>query len=312
MTGAEMRPTISFIVTAREENPEVLAATIDALLATSEGHEREIVLIDDGSASPVAIDRPQVRMVRNEAPIGVARSRRLGAEMSSGPILGFCDAHMSFAPDWLDHMLAWVDTGALLCAAWWNYELSRPLCWGSDFAWCGERDYKAGRSPGFVVRHRTRYPGEGAPEVPMALGACYVVLRDSYDRAGGFCPFFRTWGKSEQDISTRMWISGAGVRCVTAAHAGHWSRKKFPYPVRWSDIEFNQAVMLRAIFEEPTCRIFEELLRPLPADVEDWLAGTDLGPWRASIQSRRRMSDSEFVERFAPDVDARVVAALRR
>jgi hypothetical protein len=216
-----MTPAISFIVTAREETPAVLAATMDGLLKTSEGHEREIVLIDDASATPVEIERPGVRVVRNPVPIGVARSRCAGAEIASAPILGFCDAHMTFAPDWLAHMLAWVETGALLCAAWWNYELSKPVCWGSDFAWCGERDYKAGRAPGFVVRHRTKYPGEGAPEVPMALGACYVVLRHSYDRAGGFCPFFRTWGRSEQDISARMWLSGAGVRCVTAAHAGH-------------------------------------------------------------------------------------------
>ena len=69
------------------------------------------------------------------------------------------DAHMRFAADWLDRMLPHVESGALLCASWWDYELTRPLCWGADFLWCGERDYAAGRSPGFAFRHRTKIPG---------------------------------------------------------------------------------------------------------------------------------------------------------
>jgi polypeptide N-acetylgalactosaminyltransferase len=293
-------PEVSIVITAREEDPAVLMLTVEAVLRTTARVLREVILIDDASTEPLSIERDSVRVVRNNIPLGVARSRTMGAALASAPVLVFCDAHMSFARDWLNHMLQWVDTGSLLCAAWWKYDLSKPVCWGSDFGWCGERDYHAGKSPGFVVRHRTRNPGEGAPEVPMAIGACYMVLRESYDRAGGFSPFFRVWGKSEQDISTRMWITGTGVRCVTAARAGHFSRKKFPYPVRWADIEFNQVSMVRTAFEESTARALEDLLGPLTADVEGWLAAAEFEPWRAAIQSQRRMSDAEFFNRFGP------------
>jgi glycosyltransferase involved in cell wall biosynthesis len=271
------------------------------LIETSAVQSIEIVVVDDGSLVPVSLELPGVLSVRNQTPIGVAQSRRCGAAIAGGDVLVWVDAHMSFAPDWLDHMLAHADSGALLCAAWWNYELTRPLCYGADFEWCGERDYAAGRSPGLGFRHRTKFPGGGAVEVPMVIGACYMALRRSYDKLGGFSPFFRTWGKSEQDMSTRAWITGLSVQCVTGARVGHLSRSKFPYPVRWRDIEFNQIAMARTVFQEPVARAIEQKFEPLPGDVQTWLAETDFQEWRQLIQSRRRISDAEFLRRFVPN-----------
>jgi glycosyltransferase involved in cell wall biosynthesis len=292
---------ISFIVAARDESIPVLHSTIDGLLDTSAGHDREIVLVDDGSLVPIAQDRRQLVVLRHAAPVGVAQSRRHGASAASGDILVWLDAHMSFAPDWLGHMLAHVDSGALLCAAWWDYELTRPQCWGADFVWCGERDYYARRTPGFGFKHRTRPPSASVVEVPMAIGACYMMLRRSYERFGGMSPFFRIWGNDEQDISTRAWITGLGVKCVTDAHVGHLTRSSFPYPVSWEDIEFNQVAMARTIFEEPVAARIEELLQPLPLCVEMWLRRTDFREWRRLVQSERRIRDAEFFRRFLPD-----------
>ena len=278
----------------------MVQATISGLLDTSAGYLREIVMVDDGSVLPVHIDHPEVHVIRNAAPIGTSQSRRKGAAASDGGVLVSMDAHMRFAPDWLDRMLVHVGSGALLCAAWWNYELTRPLCWGADFLWCGERDYAAGRCPGFAFRHRTTFPGDGAVEVPMVIGACYMMLRESYERLGGFSPFFRTWGRLEQDLSMRAWMVGLGVKCVTGACVGHYSRKKFPYPVRWQDIEFNQVAAVRTVFEEPVVRMIERLLQPLPAEVQTWLDQTDFRDWRETVQACRQMSDAEFLRRFVP------------
>lgn len=304
-----VQPKISFVLAARDEPTAVFEATIDGLLATSTGRDCEIIVVDDGSAVPVAIERPQTRIVRNPKSIGVAQSRRYGVSIAKGDILVCLDAHMRFAPDWLDQMLKYVDSGALLCAAWWDYELTRPLCWGADFVWCGERDYTAGHCPGFGFRHRTTFPGDGAVEVPMLIGACYMMLRSSYERLGGYSPFFRTWGKLEQDLSARAWIVGLGVKCVTDARVGHFSRKQFPYPVRWEDIEFNQVATVRTVFEEPTARAFEELLQPLPKQVQTWLSETDFDEWRQSIQAYRSMSDHEFFRRFIPNAPERLFQA---
>ena len=303
------RRRISFVVTARDEAPDTLKKTLDGLLETSGGHRTEILLIDDGSSDPALLARPGLTIVRNEVPRGVARSRRMGAALASGEVLVFCDAHMQFAPGWLERLLEHVDTGAFLCAAWWDYELTHPVCWGGEYRWCGERDYKAGKTPGFTFRHLTRYPGPGAVDVPLALGACYMVLRDSYDRMGGFSPYFRIWGKCEQDVSARAWITGVGAKCVTDAHVGHLSRKKFPYPVSFSDIEFNQVAMVRTTFEEATVNAIEPLMQPLPAEVQSWVDQMDFAEWRERVQSQRRMSDAEFFQRFVPNAPEAVLAA---
>jgi glycosyltransferase involved in cell wall biosynthesis len=302
-----MLPDLSFVVVARDEPSSLLEATVDDILETSTGYAREIVIVDDGSLAPVSLVRPEVRVIRNAEPIGTAQARRYGVSMTGGDVLVSMDAHMRLAPDWLDRMLSHVESGALLCAAWWDYELTRPLCWGADFLWCGERNYAAGRSPGLVFRHRTNDPGEGAVEVPMLIGACYMMLRGSYDRIRGFSPFFRTWGKLEQDLSLRAWISGLGVKCVSGARVGHFSRAKFPYAVRWEDIEFNQVATVRTVFEEPVAQAIEQLLQPLPSEVQTWLARTDFGDWRRAIQSQRRINDAEFLTRFVSNAPESVM-----
>jgi len=296
-----MPPKISLVVTSRDEPLRVLESTLDALLATSAPYCREIIIVDDGSPTPVSYTHSDVVIVRHETPMGVPQSRRHGLSVATGDVLVWMDAHMSFASDWLEQMLAHVESGALLCAAWWDYELTRPLCWGADFIWRHERNYAGGYCPGFDLRHRTVRPPEGAVEVPMVIGACYMMLRESYEKIGGFSPFFRVWGKADQDISIRSWIAGLGVKCVTAARVGHLSRKKFPYPVRWEDIEFNQLALIKAAFEDQNVRMMQELLQPLPADVRSWLAETDFTAWRALVQSSRQISDVEFFRRFVPD-----------
>ena len=297
-----MSHKISYLITARNESQSVLSRTIYSLLETTAQHPREIVVIDDGSDVPVTKSWPEVHVIRNSQPIGVSQSRGYAASVASGDALVWLDAHMRFAPDWLDHMLNYIDSGALLCSAFWDYELSTCHCWGADYRWCGERNYWEGCCPGFELRHRTKFPGHGAVEVPMIVGACYMTLRSSYERFGGCSPLFRVYGADDIDISARAWIAGLGVRCVTRAKVGHLSRSAFPYPVNFEHFEYNQLAMVRTIFEDQTVDALEQYFKPFPEVVERWLNQTDFSTFRKKVQSRRRMSDNEFFRRFAPDV----------
>ena len=296
-----MQNTISFIIAVRDEPQHLFEATVTGLLQTSTCYTREIIVVDDASLIPLTVEHPEIVVIRNSEPIGSARSRRTGASFASGDVLVFLDPHMSFAPDWLDKMMAHVESGSLLCAAWWNWELTKPVCWGAELIWHSNRDHQAGRLPGLAFRHLTRFPGKGAVEVPSMIGACYMMLRESYERAGGFSPFFRTWGKLEQDICSRARIVGLGVKCVTEARVGHFSRKKFPYPVKWDDIEFNQLATVRTAFQETVAQRIEEMLRPLSRQVETWLAETDFSEFRQLVETNRQISDAEFFRRFVRD-----------
>jgi polypeptide N-acetylgalactosaminyltransferase len=293
---------VSVIVTARDEEPAILEATLAGLHATTRHLDTEVIVIDDGSRVPVGCGAWPVRLLRNPVAAGCCASRAMGARAATGEVLVWLDAHMSFGENWLEQMLVWAGTGALLCSPFWSYDLTDCMCWGADFTWRGQRDYAAQIYPGFGVAHRVSAPAELAAETPMAIGACYMMQRDSYRSIGGFCPHFRVWGADEQDISARAWMAGLGVRCVSLARVGHLTRVQFPYPVRFEHLEFNQLVMLRSLFEPETVRRLERCFHPLAGEVEAWLADTDLSGWRRTVQSARKLSDQDFFARFAPDL----------
>ena len=212
------------------------------------------------------------------------------------------DAHMTFRADWLDRMMEHVESGALLCSAFWNYDRTACHCYGADFEWCGERDHHRGRSPGFQIRHRVEFPGPGAVEVPMIIGACYMLTRRTYDALGGFSPLFRVWGADEQDLSARAWMAGVGVRCVADACVGHLWRPAFPYQVHFDHLEFNQLALIRSVFDAQTVSLLERAFMPLSGRVGRWLDDIDLTGWRSVVQACRTADDAQFLERFLPEL----------
>ena len=291
---------ISFVITARAESPEVLGRTVDELRATTASVDREIIVVDDGTSVPVTGLAREVRILRHDAPMGSALSRREGCAASTGDILVVLDAHMTFEPGWLTRMLEHVASGALLCAAYWDYERTVSACYGADLEWCGERDYARGRFPGFHGVPRTEDPGAGATDVPMLLGACYMMLRTSYELLGGYSPLFRVWGAEEQDLSIRAWASGLAVRCVADARVGHLTRRAFPYPVSYDEVEFNQLAMIQSIFDWRTIRAVEEHFMPLSPAVRAWLESADVASWRRTIQRAKCRDDRELFAHLIP------------
>jgi len=129
-------------------------------LETTKHQNREVVLVDDGSEVPVTCQQPAVLLVRNEDPLGTSGARRHGAEIANRDVFVWLDAHLTFAPSWLDQMMVHVNSGSFLCSEVWDHEQSTCYCRGSDIIWSGERDYWSQCYPGFVPRHRTRFPGE--------------------------------------------------------------------------------------------------------------------------------------------------------
>jgi GT2 family glycosyltransferase len=297
---------VSIIITARHEDPRILQATLEGLRATTRHMATDVIVIDDGSTKAVvpegAFRERHVRLLRNPDPLGVCESRRTGAMLARGEWLVWLDAHMSFGEGWLEQMLVQTNPGSVVCSPFWSYDLKTCMCWGADFVWVPTRNYHEGNYPGFAVRHRTEKPETAAAEVPMVIGACYAMDRETYDALGGFCPHFRVWGIDEQDLSARAWMAGMRVLCATHAQVGHYVRQSFPYPVQFEHLEFNQAVMFRSVFETATMKRLEHHFELLPAVVESWLAATDLTEWRKSVQRRRKMSDAEFFARFVPEL----------
>lgn len=294
---------VSILIAVRNEEPQLLEATLAGLQATTRHIATDVIVVDDGSRAPILpASLAGARLLRHPKPLGACEARRSAALLARGEVLVWLDAHMSFGEHWLEQLLVQAAPDALVCSPFWSYDLKDCHCWGADFVWNPERNYAAGKHPGFALRHRVERPSGAAAEVPMVIGACYGMHRKAYDKLGGFSPHFRIWGLEEQDMCARAWMCGLRVLCATHARVGHYTRAIFPYPVLYEHLEFNQIVLARSLFESATLQHLNRYFEPIPPVVESWLALTNLSSWRKAIQRRRSMSDADFFARFVPEL----------
>lgn len=295
---------ISFVVTARDEEPAILARTVAGILDACPAAQREVVVVDDGSRVPVSRLPAEVTRLRNSEPMGASGARRLGCSRARGEVLVVMDAHLTFGEGWLEALLGPADSGVVVCGGYWDYERAAHASFGADLRLETVRDYARGRSPGLQVVPRMRRPPDGVHEVPVLLGGCYLLTRETYDALGGFCPLFVTWGADEQDLSLRAWMSGGQVVCAPEARIGHLTRRSFPYPVTFEDVELNQLVMIRSIFGYRLVEALQAFFEPLPDAVRHRLSTLDVGQWRRRVQRSRVRSDEEIVARLLPQAGA--------
>lgn len=74
-------PSVSVIIPAYNESQERMNQTINSVL-TQKGVELEIIVVDDGSPSPVVIDAPNVKVVRLEKNQGKRNAQIVGIQHS--------------------------------------------------------------------------------------------------------------------------------------------------------------------------------------------------------------------------------------
>jgi glycosyltransferase involved in cell wall biosynthesis len=111
-------PVISIIVPSRDR-PERLARCLAALEGQRASDPVEIVVVDDGSAHPAALEgiaeRPAVRLLR-QVQAGPAAARNSGARAARGTYLCFTDDDCEPHPDWVERLTAPLRAGAVAVA----------------------------------------------------------------------------------------------------------------------------------------------------------------------------------------------------
>jgi glycosyltransferase involved in cell wall biosynthesis len=167
------------VVVPTHNRHAVLREALAHVLA-QEGVEVEVVVVDDGSSTPVTgsvvdlVGDPRVRVVRNETPTGPSAARNLGVASLGTRWVAFCDDDDLWAPDKLRAQLDAIDETP---GARWS-------CTGS-----------------VTVDERRRVQGHHAPppsgdvlpdllgfNVLPAGGSAIVVDRSLFDEVGRFDP----------------------------------------------------------------------------------------------------------------------------
>jgi glycosyltransferase involved in cell wall biosynthesis len=95
---------VAVVIPAYNE-ADAIGACLDSLAAQTLEHE--LVVVDDGSTdATVAVAEARGARVLRAAHRGPALARNEGAAATSAPILAFLDADMTFAPDFLERLVA--------------------------------------------------------------------------------------------------------------------------------------------------------------------------------------------------------------
>ena len=100
---------ISFIITYYNESPEMLLAAVDSVMQLSlPEKEREIIVVDDGSAEDILTELPGVKddiIYLRQRNTGLSSARNMGLLLASGQYVQFIDANDYLIPSVYEHCL---------------------------------------------------------------------------------------------------------------------------------------------------------------------------------------------------------------
>lgn len=193
------RTPVTVVVPVRDRD---VSDCLDAL-----GDRDPVIVVDDGSAVPVAVDRAHVTVLRHATNRGPAAARNTGAAAAGTDVVVFVDSDVLVTPGWLDPLLAHLVDPEVVAVA----PRVRPLP-GTGSAPVLRR-YLAGRSPldlgpdDVPVR-----PGSPVSYVPSAA----LVLRRG---AARFAEPLRVG--EDVDLVWRLAAAGHTVRYEPRVTVGH-------------------------------------------------------------------------------------------
>lgn len=203
LIGPDVQPEFSVIIPTRDRR-EMLARAIASVLRQSY-RSFELVVVDDGSVSPVRLpdgEAEHARLIRNPRSLGAARARNRGIDAAGGRLLCFLDDDDELHPDFLARTKDAFDL--------------RP---SASFSWCGVRfmDYAEGAdSAGRIHLFESGPPAQLILDaLSIGTGFGLTVRAECFAEIGGFDPAFRF--TEDTEFLFRMLVAGHRPTVVEGA-----------------------------------------------------------------------------------------------
>lgn len=210
---------VSVVIPTRGR-PALLQRTVDSLSAVLDADKLEVIVVDDGSEPPVAVDLTafpgQARVVR-QPPGGLNAARMTGVGASDRAIVAFLDDDVRVAPEWARGVAAAFDgTGLAVMAGRLLPDPEAPLPdWIHPRRLLYLSILDVGDEPGVL------------PDWATPVGANLSVAREWIERVGGFRSGLDRQGASllsggDTDLVRRIEEAGGTIRYWPAATVRHF------------------------------------------------------------------------------------------
>ena len=271
LTFGAVMPKLSIIMPFLNEGEEPLR-TVESIYDTCRAEDVEIIAIDDGSDhhntdfSPY----PAVRMVRNNARMGVHASVRRGISLAQTDSILRIDGHMRFRndgwPERFEDALArepetiFCTTCVGLREGQMDLSSATTRYYGADILLVNT-DTPDASLAGHILEPKwtVEKPGDEY-EIPCVLGANYLYRKSWMEHLRGLDGLLK-WGGEEVSMSLKTWMAGGRCKLLKDIEIGHRFRDRAPYTTEMIHLYMNKLWMCWTLFPEPIART---ILRHLP------------------------------------------------
>jgi GT2 family glycosyltransferase len=217
-------PRVSVVVVHFEQHDD-LARTLAALAAQTHPADRlEVVVVDDGSATPPSVPPGVTLLVQEDRGFRAAAARNAGVAASTGSVLCFLDADTAPEPGYVEALTRLPALAPEAVTVGRRRHADLPPFAGSGIA---VAQAAAGRELPEPRWLREAYAGSrdlleaDERSYRYLIGAVLCCSRWFFDEIGGFDEAFVEYGGEDWDWAHRAWVAGAILAHVPEAVAWH-------------------------------------------------------------------------------------------
>ncbi|XP_041352821.1 N-acetylgalactosaminyltransferase 7-like [Gigantopelta aegis] len=241
----EKLPTASVILAFHNEGWSTLVRTVHSIVNTSPPQLlKEVIMVDDFSDKAdlkgkleeyVKRFNGKVKITRNPERLGLIQTRTRGAEVSTGDVIVFLDAHCECNRNWLPPLLTRILHNRRTMAVpivdgidWDNFRY-HPVYTTNHHRGIFEWGflYKESQVPQKELSTRT-YNSEPYKS-PTHAGGLFAMDRKYFFELGAYDPGMQIWGGENYELSFKIWQCGGVIEWVPCSRVGHIYRNHMPY-----------------------------------------------------------------------------------
>jgi glycosyltransferase involved in cell wall biosynthesis len=291
MDNKGKKPLVSIIFPVKNEG-ENIKNTIHSLYESKTEYPFEVIVVDDSSEDNCCDFLKQnndinILLVTADH-AGVAMARNIGGDHAKGEYLIFCDAHLFFEDHWIDRLLEPIRSGIADAINPGIASASSPNSIGYGYTWNENLD------PKWNTRKRELFAS------PLLASGCLAMPKKVFDDIGGFERGFKIWGRTDDEISLKLWLFGYKCYVLPQVKILHIFRVgKTPFQFTWNDINYNFMRMAYSHFNEERIEKCKKLIKHSnPDKIVEEVLKSDVLEQRLRYFKKRKYDDDWYMKQF--------------